>query len=88
MLRRAWNRKKMFENFKSYTLISIVKKLMDKPDIITKGYMKFMASQGNANLPQNSLLSSYLSSNDGFMMHVKLIKDIEPRKNLLFAILR
>ena len=44
MLRRAWNRKKMFENFKSYTLISIVKKLMDKPDIIIKGYMKFMAS--------------------------------------------
>ena len=45
MLRRAWNRKKMFENYRSYMLISNTKKIMDKPEILTKGYVNILEKQ-------------------------------------------
>lgn len=36
ILRRAWNRKKMFENYKSYNIIANIKKIVDYPDLIQK----------------------------------------------------
>lgn len=47
LLRRAWNRKKMFENYRSYTLISNIKKLVEKPSIITKVYNKVVSQQSS-----------------------------------------
>ena len=45
MLRRASNRKQMFENYKSYTIISAFKRIADKSEIVTSKIMELTGSE-------------------------------------------